>query len=59
MMAQNEVGYLKGVLTRSGTHTVARQIEGNWKTQNQIGTAFFGMTESARDGSSRSFHEMH
>lgn len=33
---QNEVGYLKGVLTRSGTETVARQIERNWRIQNQI-----------------------
>lgn len=35
-MGQNEVGYLKGVLTRSETYTEARLIKRNWRMQNQI-----------------------
>lgn len=33
MMGQNEVGYLKGVLTRSETYTEAILIERNWRMQ--------------------------
>lgn len=60
-MGQNEVGYLKGVLTRSGTQTVARQIERNWRIQNQIRhMASFNITVRAQnDRSSCFFHEMH
>lgn len=39
-MGRNEVGYLKGVLTRSGTYSVARQIERNWKIRREDDVSF-------------------
>lgn len=60
-MGQNEVGYLKGVLTRSGTYSGKTDRE-EWKIQNLIGYSIlqhYSVMCAQNGRSSFSFHEMH
>lgn len=56
-MGQNEVGYLKGVLTRSGTWTDREEMENTKSRQDTV--SFSGTASAHNSRSSCSFREMH